>query len=67
MINSKYLDLGFDIANFGSNSKALRFKRKPIFVFSRKSNIDTRFMQQICDTYLAIYRKLGGPVSIRVS
>jgi hypothetical protein len=67
MVPKRYADLGFEITKFGANSKALKFDQKPIFVFNAKNNIDTGFLEHVCDIYLKICEKRKSPVSIRVS
>jgi hypothetical protein len=65
MVPKKYAVLGFDIAKFGANSKALRFKGKPIFVFGSNINIEIDFLTRICETYLKIYEKRKSTVGIQ--
>jgi len=57
MLPEKYLDQGFEITKFGAQSSVLRFKSKPVFVYSSKSNIDGKMLTHICDTYLKISEK----------
>jgi hypothetical protein len=67
MVQSKYADIGFEITKFGANSKVLRFKQKPIFVFNSNTNIDGEFLTSICETYLNISEKRKNPFGIRVN
>ena len=57
MVPVKYADLGFEITKFGANSKVLKFRQKPIFVFDINSALDPEFLARICDTYLALAEK----------
>ncbi len=54
MIPEKYANLGFELTNFGKNSKVLRFAQKPVFVFNSKADIDVKFLTHICETYLKV-------------
>jgi len=66
MIPVKYSQAGFDIADFGSKSRALRFDGKPIFVFNAGSNPEPDFISHICETYLHICGKRKEAVCLKV-
>ncbi len=57
MIPEKYANLGFEITNFGKNSKVLRYEQKPVFVFNTRTDIDVKFLTHICETYLKVSDK----------
>lgn len=65
MIPGKYTKLGFDIVSFGAKSKTLRFEGKPIFVFNADSNLETDFINHICETYMHICDKRKSPVCLK--
>ena len=57
MVPDKYAALGFEVTKFGSQSLALRFENKPIFIFESNLVIDEVFFRSICDTYLKLTQK----------
>jgi hypothetical protein len=61
MVPEKYADLGFEITDFGANSRVLRFDRRPIFVFNANNGIDLKLLTHICDTYLKITERRKNP------
>lgn len=56
MLLEKYRNQGYSISSFGAASMALRRYNKPVFVFSEGSNIDSAFVNALCECNL----KLGG-------
>ncbi len=53
MLPEKYTALGFKIVNFGSQSRALIFNQKPVFVFAVYFDISTEFITSVCNAYLS--------------
>jgi hypothetical protein len=66
MLPVKYLDMGFDIAKFGSHSSVLRFNQKPIFVFCSGSGIEADFLIKICNCYLNINQRVHPSISLKI-
>jgi hypothetical protein len=64
MMPDKYTSLGFDIAKFGTSSRAIRFDGKPVFVFSSESDIKDDFIALICQTYLNTHYRQPAKVEI---
>jgi hypothetical protein len=67
MLPEKYRDMGFEITKFGATSLALRYGRKPVFVYSSRSNTDIGFITHICDTYLKISEKRKNLTCVRTA
>ncbi len=67
MVPKKYADLGFEITKFGAKSQALKYEQKPIFVFDAHANLDSTFLEHICEIYLRICEKRKELVSIRMA
>ena len=52
MLPKKYIELGFDLSEFGEKSLILKYKSKIIFVFGGYLAVQNDFIPKLCDYYL---------------
>jgi len=65
MVPDKYAAQGFEISRFGARSLALRFDKKPLFVFNSEAEIDEKLVAVICEAYLKISTGADPPGTLK--
>jgi hypothetical protein len=54
----KYIDLGFAISRFGTDSSALRFQDRMLFIFGSCQEVGEDYISRLCDHYLKLFSKM---------